>query len=69
MLFSFPVVLFPEVHIKLQGHDDDSDLTGKVKELGRMFEGGGPVFPKTAKNDETDAGRCLFAFEIQWNLK
>jgi len=25
-----------------------------VKELGRMFEGGGPVFPKTLKND-TDA--------------
>lgn len=43
------------VHTSLQGHDDESDLTGKVKELGRMFEGGGPVFPKTVKND-TDAG-------------
>ncbi|KAL9950397.1 hypothetical protein ACROYT_G042885 [Oculina patagonica] len=42
------------VHTSLRGHDDESDLTGKVKELGRMFEGGGPVFPKTVKND-TDA--------------
>ena len=35
-----------------KGPDDDSDLSGRVKELGKMFEGGGPVFPKTAKSDK-----------------
>ena len=48
--------LHPEVYISSQGQSDESDLAGRVKELGRMFEGGGPVFPKTLKND-TDAGR------------
>lgn len=42
------------VYISSQGQSDESDLAGRVKELGRMFEGGGPVFPKTVKND-TDA--------------
>ena len=50
--------LLPEVHISSQEQGNESDLAGKVKELGRMFEGGGPVFPKTVKND-TDAGRNL----------
>lgn len=39
----------------LKVHEDESDLTGRVKELGRMFEGGGPMFPKSTKNDKDKA--------------
>ena len=53
--FCFSFELFFQVHKYLQAHDDESDLTGRVKELGKMFEGGGPVFPTTSKND-TDSG-------------
>ena len=43
------------MHRKPQGREDEADLTGKVKELGRIFEGGGPVYPKGVKKD-LDAG-------------
>lgn len=39
------------VHFSLQGQERESDLTGKVKELGRMFDGGGPVFPSPGRNN------------------
>lgn len=48
LLFSF----ISAVQKYLKVHEDESDLTGRVKELGRMFEGGGPMFPKSTKNDK-----------------
>lgn len=39
------------VHKNLPVHEDESDLSGRVKELGKIFEGGGPICPKTAKSD------------------
>ena len=46
------------MHKNLPVHEDESDLSGRVKELGKIFEGGGPIFPRTAKND-SDAGKPL----------
>ncbi|XP_015747947.1 PREDICTED: protein starmaker-like isoform X2 [Acropora digitifera] len=37
------------------GQDEETDLSGRVKELGKMFEGGGPIFPKTATIDKNQA--------------
>lgn len=44
------------MHRKPQGHEDEADLAGKVKELGRMFEGGGPVYHKGGVKKDLDAG-------------
>ena len=59
VIFVYPFEFFHQVHKKLPVYEDESDLSGRVKELGRIFEGGGPIFPKTAKND-SDAGIHLF---------
>lgn len=39
------------VHFSLQGQESESDLIGRVKELGKMFDGGGPVFPSPGRNN------------------
>lgn len=52
-LISFPLhCVYCEVYKRPIGQDEETDLSGRVKELGKMFEGGGPIFPKTATIDK-----------------